>query len=731
VALYINGAAARAPAGAYLTATADASGETIVDLQGLRLQSGGRLTATQKQGPDTSDQSRDPEVVLPAPANLGPPVFACLVAQCADWARFDGVVPGCTVEVEEAGQQVGAAVASGTSVSVRLDQNRAGAFGAGKVFAASQSYSLGAKSAHSSKAVSLPVPAVPPAKTLPSGVALSDLTTCDTVVRVGNVLPGATTRIRQDAWDLEFPFVGPNLLARTPPLTKTPVTASQRFEVACHLDSPDTQGTAADPQRLPKPIVQGPICAEATSVICTNLRPGATVALTAKWPTGGQTSSGTFLGRAQAAGEQQALDLPLTANQLFHLHPGIGVYAYQEGCGKGSADSDLQPVGGTPGFGHPQLGPMTECGHVVFVSGLVTGNEVRLLDSQNLPLSAPVRVFGSDVTLTTYRPLVALETVTLHEGGCGNQFAVVSRGVDALGAVGPPVVRNPLRAWTQQVTVDQVVAGARVHVFVNGQWRGQADASDVTVNVPVGPLHYKDQVTAAQMICTKATDPGARQPVSVTNGRLVASAPPMVRGPAPQSVTVSVRDGDDGHLVPAQVWMPGGIVESANVPFSWTFPVGQPDPPAIVRAGGYDDAPVVWHLQDPPPQTALLTLILANPWAPTVTVSGVDWSVYRGSLQGPKVPTTGSSLNTQVPLPKPLGGADQVYGVSCTAHLTVSGARVDAALEQIGASPIPPLAAIGWTGAPLTASFLLETDLLHNADGNEYQHYFVALLNIQ
>jgi PQQ-like domain len=67
---------------------------------------------------------------------------------------------------------------------------------------------------------------------------------------------------------------------------------------------------------------------------------------------------------------------------------------------------------------------------------------------------------------------------------------------------GMPTVLLPVESGMKSVTVGDVIAGAHVDVYVNGEWRGSAIATEATVEVGIlsGPLHEGDRVTARQIV---------------------------------------------------------------------------------------------------------------------------------------------------------------------------------------------------------------------------------------
>src|SRR5206468_11462389 len=98
--------------------------------------------------------------------------------------------------------------------------------------------------------------------------------------------------------------------------------------------------------------------------------------------------------------------------------------------------------------------------------------------------------------------------------------------VARLGTVTPPTIRAPLTTHATAVTVQAVVPGARVEVYVDGHWRASADAGAATVQVPVGALRSGNKVAARQMICGQTTNLGDTVPVTIPSPAVTLLASP-------------------------------------------------------------------------------------------------------------------------------------------------------------------------------------------------------------
>jgi len=159
--------------------------------------------------------------------------------------------------------------------------------------------------------------------------------------------------------------------------------------------------------------------------------------------------------------------------------------------------------------------PLFECGAAVHVSDLHPGTTVYVYSTL---LGAPIGtadVFTREADVPVASLLIKGDQIYAEQKGCGlvsSKSAPVT--VQPLPEVVAPVV---LRAGQELhvVTVGNLIAGARVDVYVNGAWRGSAIAGAATVEVRIqfGPLNIGDEVAARQWICNAIGGPG--EPVKV------------------------------------------------------------------------------------------------------------------------------------------------------------------------------------------------------------------------
>jgi hypothetical protein len=378
------------------------------------------------------------------------------------------------------------------------------------------------------------------------------------------------------------------------------------------------------------------------------------------------------------------------------------------------------------------------CGRVVHVISAPEGAILTVKSDAHdgKQLSDPERIFTFDGFLTCYRGLRAGEFITVTASGCGN-VSIDSRSEQVVApptVLPPPVVRSPVRVFDRGTTIDKIVPGARVYVFVNGLWRAFADSAAQnfplidSVFVFLGTLKLEDEITALQVLCEKTSltsSPG----VPVTLGRLSVhhDPSPLVRaGPNKQTLfAIRVQDAVTAFQIPSARLFINNVEFPIDRQLGITILPGQDGPPTVVRAEGYADERLVYNLVDPTvPQPAFLTLDLSG-GDPGTSIDKVTWDVYStsglGNTQRAKV-STATGPTTQVKLPPP-AGQNTEYLVECSADVTFPNigkltVKIDSTSNGFANSAV-----IGWVGQNLAAHFHLEADLITDPNTGQVAVY--------
>ena len=461
---------------------------------------GRKLAARQTLGADASRLSADTVEVQRRPNPVGPVSFVTPLMECARCLWLEGLVPGATVEVRDGGAVIGTGQSYDGVARVHLSQ---------PIRAAStiegQQTACGVPGV-----VTHPPGPLPPAlskqqRTLPPPTVEDPLVECSQRVTVGDVFPGATVDLNRSA--------GPNLSACfdltslwfgvSPHLTVSEtLTARQRYP-ECEQVSPWSTPVVVDPlSPVPIPGVKGPLCKGGTSVTVCGLKAGARVRITvAPHPHHGGFPVGGTVYEAIAP-EDGCFDFAFAAPGL--LGDSV-VYATQELCGRQSDPSNVVPVDPVPAsLPTPKITePLFECATVVHVENLHPGSRIYVV-SDAVGEIGQKPVFNTEEDVTVAPLLTAGDKIHAYAIGCGMTSPDSAKvTVKRLDQLRPPKIAEPLYSCQTHVKVIDVVPGAWVDIYVNGQWRGRAKAgkTDVDVPVQVGNLEIDDQVTVRQSLC--------------------------------------------------------------------------------------------------------------------------------------------------------------------------------------------------------------------------------------
>jgi PKD repeat protein len=463
-------------------AVATWSKQDIALSPGQTLQAGDSVTAAQKTSSDSSGESPNPIVVQAKPPQIGAVVFYDPIYECNQMTGIVGAVPGSTVEIHVGSQVRGGAVAVDGTAAIPLSP----ATGAGDILVARQT-ACGAQGPDTQ--------APPPEHTdklLPTPKIVSPLYACQTSVTIENLLSGAeTTLVRSGgpsasgAWTEEkIDFVV------DPPLVEgETLTATQSFPTCRYESAKSTTATVEKADPVPPPLLNGPLCAGATSVYLTDLIPGSEVRI---------LSDGQMLGTGQAPADSFVFDTPA-------LTAGATIAAEQQLCGKWGNKSNVLVVTDVGGdLPKPVVAtPLNDCAGSVHVTNVHPGAWVYV---SSKALGAPIGqtlALGSWVDVTVQPLLFAGDEIHAQCLGCGKtgpSSDPVNVG-PTLKALKPPTVSKPVEKETA-VTVVNVTPGATVDMYVNSAFRGRRTCTQQTAQIPItGSLVIGDKVKARQRLC--------------------------------------------------------------------------------------------------------------------------------------------------------------------------------------------------------------------------------------
>lgn len=474
---------------------------------GVVLAQGQLITATQTLGPDTSPATPEPTEVQATPAMPPAPIFKTHLYGCASCLWLGGMVPGAKYRVIGQNEATGAdeerasGTTSGGSSHVGLNQS----LRAGEKLRADED----ACGAVSSFAEALPAETYPHPK-LPTPSVDTPLYQCDKNVLASDGVPGATMWMRREknAFLVEertqCSLGGANFSVSPILDAGEEVWVWQSFsgpkpgdgnedggrQRDCATRSDDSERAIVQSASLVEPPhLLEPLCAGGTAVTLNNLRPGAVVVIT--------HDGVEHFGQATGTGSQDFSVSPLQGGKTVQARMAL--------CGGVETDTsnvvtvDPQPVS----IPVPLLqDPLFACTDVVHVSNIHPGALVRVY-SKSIGLIGAAYVYHDEADITVTPALMAGDEIYAAQKGCG--LADVTSNVVVVkepSELPDPQIVEPLYDCGKHVHVTDVVPGAIVEVYVNGNFAGgatiSADSGTVTVNVM---LEKEDQVRARQRLC--------------------------------------------------------------------------------------------------------------------------------------------------------------------------------------------------------------------------------------
>jgi hypothetical protein len=237
--------------------------------QGVVLQPGSKITASQAKGTDASPQS-PPAIVQKQPPTVGTVAFGP-VFRCGRCLTCNGALPGAVVRIAVGGTQRGEASAPTGEARIKLSQPTQ----AGDILQATQSACGGAPG----PSVAAEQPLQPQSK-LPAPT-LKQPHACETTLHVSGVTVGATVTLeRSNGPKLTFCFDRPSLYVIVNPAFKEAETIKVTQALpACKLTSPEAKTTALPTKPVPMPAMDSFLCPASKFAWVFGLVPGAEVAI--------------------------------------------------------------------------------------------------------------------------------------------------------------------------------------------------------------------------------------------------------------------------------------------------------------------------------------------------------------------------------------------------------------------------------------------------------------------
>jgi glycerophosphoryl diester phosphodiesterase len=372
----------------------------------------------------------------------------------------------------------------------------------------------------------------------------SPLRGCDPSVRVSGVFDGTQVTIR-DAAGVEttagFDLSALRFVLPTPLAEGDELVIRQQFQLECK----QTRGVWSAPPMpvgpaspVDPPTVQSPLCAGATRVTIMNLRPGATVHISA---------NGTvYDGAVPPDSTAHTFSVPeLTSSS---------VSATQEICGVLSGPSAVVTVDPREEHVPPALvlGPLFDCARTVSVASVHPGATIQIWARNaggESPISDLVTLQATQGVVDVCPYLMVGEDVFAVQWACSDTGVKSPRAerVKPRPPLPPPMVLDPIFAGDTQVEVDNAIPGALVELYAafgdaGAVYVGHAVANNLSPITPVllnVPARARETIFARQALCNAQSDNG--RPVGVTSAPQYGPRPFYVMAHNPNTIS-DVRD---------------------------------------------------------------------------------------------------------------------------------------------------------------------------------------------
>lgn len=271
--------------------------DAFVTVDRSRLSPGRLLRATQEVAGQEGDRSPAGQRV--EPAVNGPVVLPYPLFNCAQSLYVRGCCPGARLEVWQSGSLLGRADAVGDDAWIAFDPGER--VSPGSAVEVHQRVCTSSASESTFSVAPLPAPTQDGRRMYPPAI-VEPIEECVRLVQVTDIVPGAVLRMSRDGGTIFDQSVPLDAVDIRVPAMRT----GERFEVEQTL--PLCELLPADPIRaevvpltaLPRPRIDGPVCAGPHLVTISRLKPGATVILLA---------DGSEIGRWEAGATSMPVDV--------------------------------------------------------------------------------------------------------------------------------------------------------------------------------------------------------------------------------------------------------------------------------------------------------------------------------------------------------------------------------------------------------------------------------------
>lgn len=484
---------------------------------GVVLAAGDVITATQELAPQTSPQTSEVTTVQSIPANPPAPIYESHLYGCAACTYIGGMVPGAKYTVIGTNEVSGddEELSTGTTSTGEARPHFIRPLWVGEKLRTSEDACGNASSFAESQAAENYHE-----NTLPAPEVTSPIYECDTNVYARDGVHGAHLFVNvEEAGVIKLQddqcTTGQANFTINPAIKEDDeVFMWQEFSLANAQDKDDCAQRSNDTEKVKAlavdevepPHVIEPLCHEGPSVRLGHLRPGAKVIIT--------HDGVEYEGQVSGTGPQDF--------NIGQLKGGENVFARMEICGFKTGDSNTVDVNDQPDdLPDPILqDPLFTCTNKVHVSNIHPGAYVTVYSTFVGPI-ANLYVYDDEADITVAPGLMKDDTIFVVQKGCGLESGksnvVVVKKADNLAL---PTIVEPLYDCGEYVSVENVVPGAMVKVYVNGHFAGSSILAQDHGSVHVNDLLQKDdKVKARQLLCDLNSDFGPEAIVQAYIGK--------------------------------------------------------------------------------------------------------------------------------------------------------------------------------------------------------------------
>lgn len=507
---------------------------------GVTVAAGDKITATQEFNGETSPESPLPVVVQQLPGALAHLTVATHLYECGSKVWTEGSVPGAEVEVSIGNASVG----TGNSLDgiARIDYSPP--LAAGEVLTLKQSTCNGL----SKTSTSQPADALP--NKLPLPLIHEPLIECQTAIKIGNILGGATVIIYRDgvetnkgAFDLDtLTWIGLDPLKEGEKIEVAQAFFCKRESKEPALISDRAKAKVKPADEVGEPTILKPVCPKPILVTVTNLVPSARVIL---------YENGTSIGMTDTP--EVSFSFPVAS-----LTPNSKLTARMQFCGvDGPLSEEVKVEDKSEPLQYLSVSKLFECAAHIFIRNDVNlkGKIVYATSAKLGHISAYHQVFMERFLLPVAPSLVADDEITLHVIGCGgDEQEFGPHVVSKLERLQPPKINEPVVENSTMVEVISNVAGALIKLYVDNAYKGQAISRGDQSYTPVflnEPLKLKQRVKATHSLCSVTSKASNDAEVVVPPPQ-----PPILLEPANNAGGISQQG-------PTFKWKDGGAGTSA------------------------------------------------------------------------------------------------------------------------------------------------------------------------